>query len=304
MMCDLRLWQPLGKLRRSYRQRVRKFGVLDLRAWLLYGLGFVAVGVLVLAVGTGVYYSWRLLADGVPAAHAVAPGMSPTPVMQVTAHSIAAPTPLTRPTRTPTVAPTPTAAPTPLPVEVLLADVPVGRQQRSLSCELQSASDLAWYHGKPYTWLEIFLRVVHDQGGNPHKGFVGASLDDPPGGIYPAGYGVYAEPIAAVLRQIGLKAEAHYGEPAEWLRGQIAQGRPVMVWGTAGMVRRAVETWTAADGTLIRGVRGEHTYLVVGYTPTGVWALNPWNAQRQFFEWAAFLAAWDLFDRMSVTVAP
>jgi uncharacterized protein YvpB len=290
---------------KSYWQRLRKSGALDLRVWWLYGLGLLAVGVLALAVGTGVYYSGRLWADGVPAAYAAAPGISPTLARPETVRSTATPTSLARLTRAPTVAaPTPTAAPTPLPAEALLADVPVGRQQRSLSCELQSASDLAWYHGKPYTWLEIFLRVGHDPGGNPHKGFVGASLDDPPGGIYPAGYGVYAEPIAAALREIGLKAEVHYGEPVDWLRGQIVQGRPVMVWATAGMVRPAVETWTAADGTLIRGVRGEHTYLVVGYTPAGVWVLNPWNAQRQFYEWATFLAAWELFDRMSVMIAP
>ena len=77
-----------------------------------------------------------------------------------------------------------------------------------------------------------------------------------------------------------------------------------MVWATAGMVGAPVEKWTAADGTPIRGVRGEHTYLVVGYTPAGVWALNPWNAQRQFYAWAPFMAAWDLFERMAVIVMP
>jgi len=287
---------------RQFVGRLRKPGGLDLHAWTLYGLGFLAVGAIVLAAGTTVYYGWRLLADGMPAAKASVLVASPTP--PATVRPSATPTLLSRPTRAPTLAPTLTAVPTPAPAEALLVDVPVGRQQRSLSCELQSASDLAWYHGKPYTWMEIFLRVGHDPGGNPHKGFVGASLDDPPGSIYPAGYGVYAEPIAAALRQIGLKAEVHYGEPVDWLREQIAHGRPVMVWATAGMKRAPVETWTAADGTVVRGVRGEHTYLVVGYTPAGVWVLNPWNAQRQFYEWATFVAAWELFDRMSVMIAP
>jgi len=77
-----------------------------------------------------------------------------------------------------------------------------------------------------------------------------------------------------------------------------------MVWATARMTGASVEMWTAADGTPVRGVRGEHTYLVVGYTPGGVWVLNPWNAQRQFYEWTPFTEAWSLFDRMAVTIRP
>ena len=156
-----------------------------------------------------------------------------------------------------------------LPAEMLLEGIPLGMQERNLSCELQSASDLAWYYGKPYTWKELFLRVGHDPGGNPHKGFVGRSLDDCPGLLYPNGYGVYAEPIAMALRQLGLPAEVHYRKSAAWLREQIALRRPVMVWATGGMVERPVEEWVASDGAVVEGVRGEHTFLVIGYSPDG-----------------------------------
>ncbi len=283
---------------------LRKPGTFNVPLWFLYGLGFAAAGILAVAVATGIYYSWRVWTTDVSSAQAAMAAGPTVPARRPTVQPIAIPTSVVRPTRTSVSVPTATAVPTPLPAEVLLADVPLGRQQRSLSCELQSAADLAWYHGKPYTWLEIFLRVGHDPGGNPHKGFVGSSLDDPPGSIYPAGYGVYAEPIAAALQQIGLKAEVHYGESVDWLRSQIALGRPVMVWATAGMAQAAIETWIAADGALIRGVRGEHTYLVAGYTPAGVWVLDPWNAQRRFYEWAVFVTAWELFDRMSIVVVP
>jgi len=190
-----------------------------------------------------------------------------------------------------------------LPAEVLLTWVPQGRQARNLSCEFQSAADLAWYYGVPYTWEEIFARVGHDPGGNPHKGFVGVSLDDAPGYVYPRGYGVYAEPIAEALQSLGLDAQAHYGQSVEWLKGQVARGRPVMIWAVGGMAVRPTEEWVAQDGTTVRGVGGEHTFLVVGYDSGGVWVVDPWVGERRYFGWEPFVESWDILERMSVVVA-
>jgi len=189
-----------------------------------------------------------------------------------------------------------------LPTEVLLQEVPIGKQTRSLNCEFQTASDLAWYYGRPFTWEEIYRYVGHDAGGNPHKGFVGRSFDDEPGQLYPFGYGVYAEPIAGAFAQLGLRAAVSYHTASEWLKAQLAAGRPVMVWATSGMIIRPVATWTAADGVTVKGVPGEHTYLAVGYDATGVWLIDPWDGQRHHFEWPAFLASWDLLDRMALVV--
>lgn len=187
--------------------------------------------------------------------------------------------------------------------EALLTTVPLGRQARSLSCEFQSASDLAWFYGKAYTWEEIFQMIGHDPSGNPHKGFVGSSLDGPPGRLYPEGYGVYAEPIARALQSFGLAAQVRYMQTATWLKQQISTGRPVMVWATANMRPATIENWKTTDGTLVEGARGEHTYLVVGYTPKTVWVLDPWEGERREFSWEVFLEAWDIFNRMSVTIA-
>jgi len=196
--------------------------------------------------------------------------------------------------------PTPTAES--LPSEILLQDVPHGRQTRALNCEFQTASDLAWYHGQPVTWEEIYLLVGHDVGGDPHKGFVGRSFDDQPGQLYPLGYGVYAEPIAQALAQLGLQAEVSYQASPQWLKAHIAAGRPVMVWATSNMTIRAVATWTTAEGRSIKGVPGEHTYLAVGYNAEGIWLLDPWDAQQRYFPWQDFLNSWNLLDRMALVI--
>ena len=197
---------------------------------------------------------------------------------------------------------TPPASEGGLPAAVLLQGVPIGKQTRALNCEFQTASDLAWYYGRPFTWEEIFQYVGHDVGGNPHKGFVGRSFDDLPGQLYPLGYGVYAEPIANAFAQLGLTAEVSYYNPREWLVTQLAKGHPVMVWTTSNMTIRPVATWTAADGVTVIGVPGEHTYLAVGYDADGLWLIDPWDGQRHHFDWQAFLGSWDLLDRMALVV--
>jgi uncharacterized protein YvpB len=202
----------------------------------------------------------------------------------------------------PTAAETPTPPGNNLPAEILLGEVPMGKQTRSLNCEFQTASDLAWYYGRPYTWDEIYQYVGHDVGGNPHKGFVGRSFDDQPGQLCPLGYGVYAEPIAAALTQLGLPAEVSYANSQAWLMAQLATGRPVMVWTTSNMTIRPVATWTAADGVTVKGVPGEHTYLAVGYDADGLWLIDPWDSQRHHFDWQAFLDSWELLDRMALIV--
>ncbi len=194
---------------------------------------------------------------------------------------------------------TPTSAP---PDQVLLEKVPIGKQTRPLNCEFQSASDLLWYYGLPYAWDEIFALVGYDAGGNPHRGFVGYSFDDPPGQLYPNGYGVYAEPLARGLAKIGVHAEVHYNESADWLKAQLQQGHPVMIWATANMMPRQPEYWTAADGQRIKAVRGEHTYLVIGYDPRGVWVADPWDGRRHHYPWQTFLESWSILDRMALVI--
>ncbi len=195
----------------------------------------------------------------------------------------------------------PTLVASPAPEDLFVEGVPAGRQARNLSCEAQSASDLARYYGKRCTWQDILKRVGNDPGGNPHKGFVG-NVNDMPGQLYPHGYGVYAEPIARALSELGLPAQVCYGRSEEWLRQQLAQGHPVMVWVTSRMRDQRVEYWRAKDGTQIRAVRYEHTCLLVGCSPDGVWLNDPGVGQMRYYSWDVFLRSWDLLERMSVVI--
>lgn len=198
-------------------------------------------------------------------------------------------------------APLSDSEPAPL-LESQLLQIPNRRQERNLSCEFQSATDLAAYYGHHFEWEELFAVVGYDPTGNPHKGFAGRSIDDPPGGIYPNGYGVYAEPIARGLQALNVAATVHRGKTAEWLRERIDQGHPTVVWATAMMTPQPTVTWQTTDGITVRGVHFEHTFTVVGYDESGVWVNDPYTASTDHYSWEQFESSWAYLGRMALTI--
>lgn len=180
--------------------------------------------------------------------------------------------------------------------------IPNNRQERTLNCEFRSATDLAAYYGRHFTWEQLFEIVGYDPTGNPHKGFAGRSVDDPPGGLYPAGYGVYAEPIARGLRQFGIAATAHQGQTLEWLKQKLADGHPVMVWAVAYMDVAEVVMWQTTDGATVKAVPFEHTFNVVGYDESGVLVNDPHTATTDYYNWGQFQASWALLGNMALTI--
>lgn len=153
-----------------------------------------------------------------------------------------------------------------LPDEVLIRHVPRQPQTLNLSCESRSAADLAAFWDLPVGELRILAALPKSD--NPHKGFVG-DVNAFPGSLPPVGYGVYAEPVALVLRKFGLDAAAMYAPDLHWLRAELAAGRPVLVWATYDMKDHPVQIWRSTDGFASRVVQFEHTFTVIGYDGGG-----------------------------------
>ncbi len=185
---------------------------------------------------------------------------------------------------------------------LVLLDVPRNRQDRNLNCELRSATDLALFYGWDFTWEKLFETVGIDPAGDPNVGFVGRSMNDPVGGIYPAGYGVYAEPVAKGLRRLGVAATAHSGKDLDWVRDQLDAGRPVVLWATYGMQPQGVVEWQTERGDTVQGVRYEHTFVVVGYDETGAWVNDPWDGTQRHYPWPTIEASWALLGNMALTI--
>jgi len=173
-------------------------------------------------------------------------------------------------------------------------------QERNLSCESRSATDLAAYWGVTFTEGAFFRRLPKSD--NPQRGFVG-DVDMPPGSMPPAGYGVYAEPVAATLRSFGLDAEAHRSLDLDTLQKELAARRPVIVWATYDMQLPGVETWVSWDGVASTVVQWQHTFIAVGYDEGGISLIDAYDGQMKTFSYEAFIPAWNQLGGMAVTAA-
>jgi uncharacterized protein YvpB len=183
----------------------------------------------------------------------------------------------------------------PVPPQARLA---VARQQQthSLSCESSAASMVAQYHGVPLSEADILAALPrHD---NPYLGFRG-NVDGPTGST--EDYGVYAAPIMAILNDRGLQAWQVQAGLAG-IRAAIARGHPVIAWVTYNCLP-SVPTTVTIDSEIVTLVPYQHAVVVIGYSPEGFWANDPYDGQEDFYPTADFERAMTYFGHMAIEVA-
>ena len=186
-----------------------------------------------------------------------------------------------------------------LPPEAVVDGVVGHPQERGLSCESRSATDLGSFWGAEFTEDAFFRRLPKSD--NPQRGFVG-DVDMPAGSMPPEGYGVYGGPIAATLRSFGLDAKAHRATELTRLKQELAAQRPVVVWATYDMQLPGAETWVSSDGVASRVVRWQHTFVAIGYDQAGLYLIDAYDGLTKYFSYGVFVPAWEQLDRLAVTV--
>jgi uncharacterized protein YvpB len=198
------------------------------------------------------------------------------------------------------IAPTPTPQPTITPSSRALITNIVGHPQLyTLDCEARSAVDLAAYFGVTIDEQGFLKQMPHSP--NPNSGFVG-NISDPRGRIPPLSYGIYAGPIAALLRSYGLNAIDQHGMSFETIKDEITAGRPVMVWFIGNTETGWGSTsYTMPDGQKVLVAPFEHTVLITGYDPNYVDILDG-NSHYQRFK-VDFLKSWGMLGNMAVTIS-
>jgi len=188
------------------------------------------------------------------------------------------------------------AMPTPaLPAGALIQNIRGQEQSLPLDCESRSAVDWAGFFGTKINELEFFheLPLTAD----PNLGFVG-NVHGQWGNLPPNAYGVYAGPVALLLRNYGLAAHAYRGVTWDQLRTEVAAGRPVIVWVVGHVARSTPVTMTVTGGGDILAARYEHTVILVGYDEKHAAVLD--GSMRYSVPYDAFLTSWGTLGNMAV----
>lgn len=237
-----------------------------------------------------------------PAASATTtPTLQPAPTLTLTPHSSRLPS------NTPTsvipglsATPPPTATPLPPDSHAVQLTVIGHPQTLPLSCEARSAADWAGYFGINIDEIEFFGRLPLSD--NPDVGFVG-DVNGRWGQTPPNSYGVHAGPVAALLREYGVSAEARRGLAWDDVQAEINAGRPVMVWVVGHVWARThpIE-YTASDGAAVTVAPYEHTVIVVGYDDENAILLD--GSRVYLREQKKFLISWAALGNMAITAGP
>lgn len=170
-------------------------------------------------------------------------------------------------------------------------------QSYTLSCESRSAVDWAAFWGVSIDESEFQSALPSSD--NPDSGFVGYP-NDPWGYIPPRSYGVYAEPVADLLRQYGVRARPRRGLKWHDLKAEIAAGRPVIVWIIGQMWSGVPVSYTASDGNTTTVARFEHTIILVGYDSSVVHVVDAYSGWTQTYTLEAFLESWSVLGNMAI----
>jgi uncharacterized protein YvpB len=170
------------------------------------------------------------------------------------------------------------------------------RQSHNLSCESSAASMVAQYLGVDLSESQVLSALPLND--NPYLGFRG-NVDGPTGGI--EDYGVHAGPILDILNNRGLRAWSVEGG-LKGIKAAIARGNPVIAWVTYKCLP-STPVEVEIGGSTVALVPNQHVVVVTGYSPTGVWANDPWDGQEDFYLNADFRRAMGYFGDMAIEIS-
>jgi uncharacterized protein YvpB len=171
-------------------------------------------------------------------------------------------------------------------------------QTYSLSCEARSAVDWMAFWGVSASEDDFLSRLPRSE--NPDLGFVG-QVNDVWGSLPPRSYGVHAGPVAALLREYGLAAEARRDLSWDDLRAEIAAGRPVIVWVIGQMWPGTPRSYTDEEGRNTIVASFEHTMLLTGYDESYVYVVDAFSGLSLVYGLQAFLDSWSVLGNMAIT---
>ncbi|MBI3914748.1 MAG: LysM peptidoglycan-binding domain-containing protein [Chloroflexi bacterium] len=185
------------------------------------------------------------------------------------------------------------------PNEIRLTNVPLFRQQQTLTCEEAAAAMAS--RGRV---TEAQLLAALPRNDNPFMGIRGRTNAPVWGGL--SDYGVYAPALKKSLASLGVKSEILSGQDFETFKSAIVEnlraGRAIVWWHTWQESYQAPVLAKATDGAMVKLVPYEHSSVIVGANERGVIYHDPYDATVRVATWADFKRVSAYFDNMALVI--
>lgn len=206
------------------------------------------------------------------------------------------PTTESTPTLQPTAQPSPTVAERFFPPSSVISDINGHSQTYELGCEASAAVDWAGYYD--VLIYESTFQFDLPLSDNPELGFVGNVTTDGWGQIPPDAYGVHAPPIAELLREYGLPAQAVKGMTLEDVKAELSEGDPIIAWVIGNMVYSEPVIYIDKAGNGVTVAPNEHVVILTGYDESSITYMN--NGRFYAVPTDVFLTSWGVLGNMAV----
>lgn len=183
--------------------------------------------------------------------------------------------------------------------EIRAANVPLYRQQQTLTCEEASAA-----MATRGAVSEAQLVRAMPRSDNPFNGIRGRTNSAYYGGL--SDYGVYAQGLQKGLRALGISSDVLYrlgdDEFKEAILASLRAGQPVVWWHTWHDTYQNPVTISLADRTSVKMVPYEHAGTIVGANDRGVTYHDPYDGSVRFVTWSDFSRVSGYFDNMALVI--
>lgn len=184
-------------------------------------------------------------------------------------------------------------------INLRVANVPVYRQQQTLTCE-ESAAAMATFGALG----EKQIVAAMPRSDNPFEGIRGEPDYEFIGGL--THYGTYAQGLQKGLAKLGRQSTTYYGQPYEKFKASILenlrQGRPVIWWTTWRESYQKPQRVRVSNGTDVPLTPYEHTVVIVAATDAGITYNDPYDGSVRFTSWANHQRTSGYFNNMALVV--
>lgn len=178
-------------------------------------------------------------------------------------------------------------------------DVPLERQEQTLTCE-EAAASMATRGA--LTEKQIVDAMTFSE--NPFEGIRGETNYSLFGGL--THYGTYAQGLQKALTKLGHHSTTYYGQTYPQFKATILdslkQGRPVIWWTTWRESYQTPQTVKLSNGLSIPLTPYEHSVVIVAANDDGVTYHDPYDGTERFTSWANHQRTSGYFNNMALVV--